>query len=247
MHDLRLDIPSPPMPAGSHVHAWHLHLQLSAGLLQAAAGVLSLHERHRAEQFRFERDRCRFVAAHAGLRWILAAYLGCRLQEVVLASDPRGKPALAGLGDLVPLRFNLSHSGQYGLLAVAWQREVGADVEQVRSLPDLASLAPSVLSPRELAALVSRDEADKLDCFFAQWTRKEAVAKATGVGLAADLPGIAVEPADPAHDAAFRATHGGRELFGRSFRPAEGYHASVVFEGVQPDIAHYDWPARPGR
>jgi 4'-phosphopantetheinyl transferase len=98
--------------------------------------------------------------------------------------DESGKPQL---GDESGIRFNLSHSGPFALIAVSAGREVGVDVEVMSSDRDLVRLAEIALSPAEAAAV--RDAGpDQVPAFYEAWVRKEAVAKCLGVGLGAPLP-----------------------------------------------------------
>ncbi len=100
---------------------------------------LSSDELARAARFHFERDRTRFSVARAALREILAHYLGTSPAEIAFVYGDHGKPALAPpYGDL---RFNLSHSHDLALCAVARGSEVGVDVERIRELDDLEGMA----------------------------------------------------------------------------------------------------------
>jgi 4'-phosphopantetheinyl transferase len=155
------------------VHVWIAALEAGG-----PAAELSREERERASRLRFERDQRRFVAAHAFLRRVLAHYLECAPRAVSIGRGANGKPQLAAPGSSV--RFNLAHSGEVAVCAVARDREVGVDVERVRPLRDLDALAGRVLSEREQALFrASGGE----EAFFTAWTRKEAVLKARGEGL----------------------------------------------------------------
>jgi 4'-phosphopantetheinyl transferase len=90
------------------------------------------------------------------------------------------------------LRFNLSHSGDYCLCAVALGREVGIDVEQVR--PDIAclDLAERFFTKREYDDLQQGPEENRHARFFRYWTCKEAYLKARGIGISSGLARIEV-------------------------------------------------------
>jgi 4'-phosphopantetheinyl transferase len=85
-----------------------------------------------------------------------------------------------------PLHFNLSHSGDRVLYAIA-RREVGVDLEAMERRLDYTAVAERICTPREWAAFQALPAAQAREIFFACWTRKEAVAKATGDGLAGGL------------------------------------------------------------
>ena len=145
-----------------------------------ALGVLSADEQARARRFVFDLHRRRFIACRAALRARLAGRLGRAAGTLQFEYGPVGKPALAG-GDT--LRFNLSHSDRYALLAVGDRAELGVDIERVRPLSDMNALAERVFSEAERAALARVPADRKADAFFAGWTRKEAYIKARGEGI----------------------------------------------------------------
>ena len=109
--------------------------------------LLDDEERRRSRRFVRLRDRRRFVRAHAGLRLFLARCLGVDPATVRYETGVHGKPRL--LPGLPPLEFNLSHSEELGLLAVARDRSVGVDVEHMRDVPDALSIADTHFSAAE--------------------------------------------------------------------------------------------------
>ena len=127
--------------------------------VSASATLLSDRERERARRFAFDPDRNRFIVARALLRQLLAARLGERPEAVELASGSRGKPALAGRFATSDLRFNVSHCKDVAVYALSSGREVGVDVEAVRTLPDADDVAARWFSPRECRP---RRRADRL-------------------------------------------------------------------------------------
>lgn len=185
-------------PGPDEVHLWTWRLDPSGPDLAASEPLLDADERARAERFQFARDRTRFVAGRAGLRTTLARYLATPAQAVAFRYGPFGKPSLADATGF-DLRFNLAHSGEIALLAIATGFEVGVDVERVRDL-DVDRLAAQTLSAAEAAALRSVRSDRKRLAFFQAWTRKEAYVKALGRGF--DLPlssfDVSLEPGEPA-------------------------------------------------
>lgn len=119
-------------------------------------------------------------AARAELRRVLAGYLGVSPAAVELNAGPDGKPRLAE-GSGIDLRFNLSHSDGFALIAVRLGHEVGVDVEAIRPGVDEAAIAAEHFDPSARAAL-AEDSSDSR--FFRAWARHEALAKATGRGIA---------------------------------------------------------------
>jgi 4'-phosphopantetheinyl transferase len=178
---IRTGLGAVPGLGRDEVHVWLAGLDVARQPDDLAP--LSAEERRRAARFHFERDRRRFTAARSCLRRLLGAYLGVSPAAIAFGAGPQGKPHLAGPPAASGLRFNLSHAGDLALIAVTREREVGADVECIRPVADLARLAASCFSPAERAQLLALQPDDRLAAFFRGWTRKEAYLKARGIGL----------------------------------------------------------------
>jgi len=166
-----------PALGADEVHVVRLDLTAAPG--EDAWGLLSPDERARAARLRFERHRDRFVAAHAGLREVLARYLGTAAESVRLDADAQGKPVVAAAS----LQFNLSHSDAVALVAVARDRAVGVDVERIDPRRDVLALAGRALDPAEAASVRTAPPESRAAVFYRAWARREAVVKCTGAGL----------------------------------------------------------------
>jgi 4'-phosphopantetheinyl transferase len=173
------------------VHVWRVSLDVPEGCLADLRGCLAADELARADRFHFEQHRRRFVAARGSLRTVLARYLACDPAELRFRYGAHGKPALADAGAL-DVRFNLSHSGDGTVLAVTRGRDLGIDLERLRSFDNFEDLAGRFFAPREVAALAEVPAGERVRAFFACWTRKEAFIKASGEGLARPLDGFVV-------------------------------------------------------
>ena len=99
---------------------------------------LSPDERARADRFHFARDARRWAAGRALLRCTLSAYLSAAPEKLCFALGPWGKPFLPDC----PLRFSVTHSDSALLVAIAWQQEVGIDIEGRRPGSTPEQLAP---------------------------------------------------------------------------------------------------------
>lgn len=222
-----------PLP-DDEVHIWRAWLDQPSEVVQELHEVLDGDERGRAERFRFERDRRRFVVGRGRLRLILGRYLSAAPADLRFAYGAHGKPTVAGAADGRPLCFNVSHSDALAVYAVTRGRQLGVDVEAVRPMPDAEQLAARFFSPRENAAWRALGPGDKPAAFFRCWTRKEAFLKATGQGLAQPLDAfdVTLAPEAPARllyvagdpEAAARWTL-------RDLAPAAGYVAALAVEG----------------
>lgn len=170
----------------SEVHVWRAKLDRPSTDVEQFVRVLAVDERQRAERFRFEKDRRKFVVARGLLRTILSRYLSCyeatSPDQVVFSYSKTGKPAIANVYLAGELCFNVSHSHDMALYAIALNRQVGIDLEYIRSI-DAIALAQRFFSPSEAAVMRSLIEAEQHRAFFRGWTQKEAYLKATGDGL----------------------------------------------------------------
>lgn len=186
-----------PAPYPGHT-VWHVALGLDDARRARCTRRLNDHERGRADRFLRSQDRDRFLASHAALRIILGGILGASPESLAFAISPTGRPSLAGW-DAVPLDFNLSHSGDHALVAVSTTTRIGVDIEAHRPLPDALRIAHAHFHRREVVALEAAGPSREA-AFFAIWTAKEAVVKATGAGLSRPLSSFAVAspPAPPA-------------------------------------------------
>lgn len=143
-----------------------------------------------------------YAAAHTAVRRVLSEYLGVPPRGVVFARQPcprcahpkHGRPRIGWPS--TGLDFSLSRCGPHWLLAVGAGHPVGVDLEDDRPL-DVDRASGFVMSAAELAHVgAAPDDAARRHAFFRCWTRKEAVVKAIGVGIATDLREVDVQPAD---------------------------------------------------
>jgi 4'-phosphopantetheinyl transferase len=173
------------------LHVWFANLDHLLGEVASFRGELAHDERGRAARFHFELDAAHYIASRGVLRRLLGGYVGGEPAGIAFAYGPHGKPRLAGNDE--PLHFNVAHSRGVALFAFSRASEIGVDVEHVRPLPDLASVMRSVFATEERAAITDRQPADdQVAAFYRCWTRKEAVLKALGWGLAKPLDSFVV-------------------------------------------------------
>lgn len=181
------------MPLGvGEAQVWRVPLVAALLRSEHLAASLSVEERERAARIAVAGGRERFVLARGVLRALLATYTGEHPGALRLVRGPGGKPALAPELGRGGLRFNISHSGELMLCAVARGADVGIDAERVDERWPHARVAAHFLTRRERAVLRSLPPAERAGAFFACWTRKEALVKATGVGMGISLARVEV-------------------------------------------------------
>lgn len=154
------------------VDVWLVELDAPADWLQPTPA-----EAERAARLAAGPVRQRYLRSHAALRAILRRYT-CDPLDFAVAKH--GKPYLPAVPEIA---FNLSHSGERALIAVAREVEVGVDIERLRPLRECLAIAERFFPPAEAAALGECDPAAREAEFFRRWTRIEAVLKARGIGL----------------------------------------------------------------
>ncbi len=207
------------------MHVWCASLQQPALQLAALRALLAADEIERAQRFQFEHLRRHFIAGRGQLRLILSRYGAGAPDKLAFNYGPYGKPALAGQP---ALHFNLAHSGNLALLAIARQ-ELGVDVEIIRPLPDWEAIAGRYFSAVEIEQLAAVPGPQRDQAFFTCWTRKEAFLKATGDGLSRPLDSFSVtlRPDEPA-----RFLHIVGEPAGAwrlvALEPADGYTGALA-------------------
>jgi 4'-phosphopantetheinyl transferase len=179
-------------------------LDAAASALPCWQALLDSDEAARAVRFRHECDRNRYIASHGILRLLLSRHVDRVPAAVRFHTTGHGKPVLSGS----ELRFNLSHSRHLAMIAISRELAVGCDIE----FHDERFLAENIperfFSPAEVAELRALPPTEQLAAFFAGWTRKEAYAKARGLGLALPLDSFDVSLAPSAQPALYRGCAG---------------------------------------
>jgi len=197
--------------------------------------ILSPDELARAGRYRLDRDRVRFIWCRGFVRQILGEQLSRPPEEISFSYASSGKPFVAG----TELRFNVSHSGDVALFAVAWRRELGVDIEAVRPAVADSGIAERFFSSGEREALAAMTPESRRRAFFTCWTRKEAYLKARGSGLSLPLDQFEVTVAAALPAALLRAPEGPTELARWEMYdlavPA-GYAAAMVVEAGEREL-----------
>lgn len=115
------------------------------------------------------------------VRTAVASYLGRSLSEVELFRNELGKPFIK---HNYGLRMSISHTKEVVVVAFSFVDEIGVDIEKqdfsVSTIEDIARVAFSENEKRELAKIPFCERQKR---GISIWTRKEAILKATGLGL----------------------------------------------------------------
>jgi 4'-phosphopantetheinyl transferase len=169
-----------------------VRLDVSQRTYDGLLATLALDEQARATAYRFDEPRRRYAVARGALRELLGAYLGQQPSAIELTADKDQKPRLAGKHASAGLNFNVSHSGNLALIGFAHGCEVGIDVEELREVSPLEQIARKFFHPAETSEILAAPDNARNLAFLRCWTGKEAVLKALGKGIVADLPGFRI-------------------------------------------------------
>jgi 4'-phosphopantetheinyl transferase len=182
------------LPGEPDIHVWFASLAIAPETIRLYETTLSADEVARAASYRMSVHRSRFIAARGMLRVLAAQYLRVDPRQVEFRYGRNGKPEIATL----PIHFNLSHAGDVGVFAFTQTAPVGIDLEQVQVLPEMADIARLNFSRREADSILALPAQEQAKAFFHCWTRKEALVKAVGEGLAMALSSFSVSVDEPA-------------------------------------------------
>jgi 4'-phosphopantetheinyl transferase len=253
--DIRTDSPastwsSPPVVLEIELHQvdiWRVRLDVPNDLLRTLEKMLTADESERAARFHFPIHRDRFITAHGYLHDILTRYLPLDAHSLSFSINDYGKPRLSEVFSERGLEFNLSHSGDFALVAVTLNRQVGVDVEYIREEDSSEEIAQRFFSKREVSDFLSVPSEARNVAFFNCWTRKEAYIKAHGLGLSLPLDSFDVSliPSEPA---ILRATRPDpQEAVRWTLKHLEvwpGYAGAVAVEGNDLEFRLWDWKPR---
>ena len=228
------------------VDLWRATLARSNREVALLERLLDPGEVARANAFRSDRNRQRFIVSRATLRRLLARYTGDRPERVTFADSARGKPEISPGNQGESPRFNLSHSDDVMLCAIA-DRKVGVDLEGTKHHDDMDRVARHFFSSEESARFFEMTGADRSEFFFRTWVRKEAFVKATGEGLSRDTTSFTIQM-PPCTGIVVHFADGSKH-FDNSFRvydlPDIGENfAAVALEnsGPPPSFEYREWP-----
>ena len=142
----------------------HVDLRPHAARADDALAWLDHTERARWRRYRYERPRREFGLCRAALRATLCARLGCGNEDLAFEISPHGKPFAVVGGTRSPVSFNVSHSGNHGLIALAAAGRIGVDVEERATRHDPDGPIGTVFAPAERTDLAPRVAAARSTC-----------------------------------------------------------------------------------
>ncbi|NXF11472.1 ADPPT transferase, partial [Smithornis capensis] len=164
-----------------------------------AARLVQPEEKERIGQFAFARDAKAALAGRLLMRKLIAEKMGIPWNEVHLQRTSKGKPFLANtvFGINANYNFNISHQGDYAVLAAEPELQVGIDIMKTNlpgsgsSIPNFFHIMKRQFTETEWGVIKSMsNEWMQLDMFYRHWALKESFLKAIGVGIGFNLQRI---------------------------------------------------------
>ena len=181
---------STPVLIGNEVHVWCATLDISTESRTKHRNTLSPDEHTRVNGLVFERPLNQFIAARGILRVILGQYLNTSPANIEFEYGPQGKPFIKS--NSTSLQFNVSHSENKAIYAIAQNAEVGIDIEKIHHIDDCLKIAQRFFSPQEVSELNKQPSDELQTAFLTCWTRKESYIKAIGQGISMPLDKFSV-------------------------------------------------------
>jgi 4'-phosphopantetheinyl transferase len=178
-------------PENEDVHLWHLDFNQLSNPMNSEGSVdfedLSVFQ---------QRANRRFY-----LRLLLGAYLGVPGKDVIIKRRMKGRPEFDLSQSRGELDFSVARSAGCYLIGISSGATIGVDLEIAsRQAGKPMALARRYFSQTETAALSSLGEDELQPAFMHTWACKEAIVKASGLGIANQLCRftVDVDPANPA-------------------------------------------------
>lgn len=186
--------------------------------------VLSEREQEKASRMFIPQDKERYAVSKFCLRTLLSLFLDAPANEVDFIAHAHKKPTVKGL------EFNISHTGDYVLIAIS-PKPVGIDVEYLNREFDFKSILDITFSKKEIDFIGDKDI--NPTNFYAMWTRKEALLKASGEGVSDNLHLI---------ECLGEYLQQKEQVFKmRTFMIEESYVASIATAIDQKELQFWNW------
>ena len=208
----RIDRPSLEGCEGE-LQLWRLNTSI-ATYTEECFSLLSSDEQQRAKHLDNTKHRQRFITTRLALRRLLSQKLACKPETIQFSYNNAARPQLKHPSST--LQFNISHSDNISLIAIADKLLIGVDIEQNNVNIEHLQVAHSVFCKNEIQLLVDKTNSSQRILFYRIWTIKEAVLKLLGTGFSLapcsfcvddvfagspfiDLPKLGLEASIPTH------------------------------------------------
>jgi len=180
----QLPLRSLQKPQGDDVHLWFLDLRQLSNPLNSSEPADS------AEFSIFQQRATRRFY----LRLLLGAYLDLPGKDVHITTRIKGRPEIDPSLSNGQLNFSVARSSGCYLIGINSGATIGVDMEGATRRPGKPlALARRYFSQQEKTALSNFGEEDLRRAFMHTWACKEAIVKASGLGIANQLCRFSVD------------------------------------------------------
>jgi 4'-phosphopantetheinyl transferase len=160
------------------IDVWRIRPLRRAGDAATLKAVLPREDIARIERLGDPVRERAAITSRAILRILLAHYTHVPANEIRLVPGRNGKPHLDAAQNPEQVTFNFSDSADMALVAVARNREVGVDVEKLRTVEHATELAVRYFPSQTAEELRAMGSEDRSRIFLQTWARHEALLKA---------------------------------------------------------------------
>lgn len=211
------------------VEVWRVPVIVDPASLSEAERLLNSAERARGERLHGREEQRRHITARHAVRVLLSGYLGSAPEGLRFEDAALGKPRLASPHAATGLEFNLAHAGHWVYAVVSRCCAVGIDIERTDRGESGGSRPGAFMTPTEARHVASLPSEARPLATLQLWTRKEAVAKALGRGLAMRMDTLEVGLGETGTFARLRLDALDEpDVLVRGLPCAEGYSAALA-------------------
>ncbi len=219
------------------INIWQIEVISDFRSLISLSVLLNNAEIERANRYYHDKDRHRFITSRAVLRILSGKYLKIDSSDIEFDIGPNKKPFLRNNTTGRQLHYNTTHSENSILLAFS-NSEIGVDIEKADDSFDYQEIINTIFSKEEIL-FINKAE-NPAASFYLLWTRKEALAKATGKGLPDDislLPSL-----DGLHTIKNETESSSGLWIISSFKIGNDFVGSIAYPSVLKSIKFYAMP-----
>lgn len=163
-----------------------------------ASSYIQPEEKERISRFFFQDDAKSSLIGRLMLRKFVHLSTSIPYEEIKLGRDGHGKPYLMGVGETAS-SFNVSHQGDFVVLAGNTKHNIGIDIMKIepppdKNIPEFFRLMNRQFSEHEWKTIHSfTSEMEQIACFYRIWCLKESYVKNTGFGITVPLQEISFD------------------------------------------------------
>ncbi|CAG5123817.1 unnamed protein product [Candidula unifasciata] len=158
-----------------------------------AAQCVQAEEKDRIGKFIFKKDAKLSMVGRLLLRYAVSRMLDVPYRSLMFGRTEKGKPVLLSPFDKLSPRcdisFNISHQGDYVVLAAERSNLIGVDIMKVewprnKPISEFFNTMERQLTSHEWSEVKrKKGDMEQLKTFFRLWCLKESVVKAMGTGI----------------------------------------------------------------